>query len=138
MSTKLDKSGKCIESISEDDVKVVCFLKDDTGRPYVQLSFSIPGEERAPTVLVPMAEVNSKALLLSYLPENYVIRFASSAKQHAYMRQIISEAQKSDVPCYDMIKQGYNIGPKASCYTGLGILLSVHLCPNVACGIRAD
>ena len=124
---KLDKICRDEKNIVEDDIKVLCFLKDITdGRQYVQLSFSIPGEERAPTVLVPLKEANSKNIL-TYLPDNYIIRYDSSAKQHAYMRQIISEAQKSDVPCYDMIKQGYNIGPKGELLYGLGdIIIGSH------------
>ena len=117
MIAKLDKSGKDVD-ILEDDVKVLCFLKDVNGRLYVKLSFQIPQEERSPTAIVPMKAVNSKDLL-NYLPENYVIRFASSLKQQAYMRYIIYEAQNV-APCYDMVKQGYNTGSHGELLYGFG------------------
>ena len=120
MVAKFDKSGKHIESISDDDIKVICFLKDVTdGRQYVKLSFSIPGEEQSPKAIVPLKDVNSKDIV-DYLPDIYIMRFSSNSQQAVYMRQIISEAQHSNCPRYDIIKQGYSTDAGGNLLYGFG------------------
>ena len=123
MIAKLDKSGKNIANISDDDINAVCFLENiSNGRQYVQLSFDIPGKERAPQVLVPMSAVNTKDIL-NYLPEEYVIRFSSSGQQAAYMRQRIYDAQSAGLLRYNMISQGYNKTVDGRLLYGLGDLV---------------
>lgn len=131
MLAKLNKRGKKIEKKFEDDIKVVCFLKSiNDGHKYVQLSFDIPREGRAPMVLVPMSVVNTKELS-NYLPENYVMRLSSAGQQAVYMRQIISEAQQNKgVPCYDMINQGYNTDSKGNLSYGLGDMIIGYHSPK--------